>query len=459
MSLVRVAVVGGGLAGMAAALAAADGGAEVVAFERRPVLGGLTTSIRHNGLFFDNGQHVFLRCCTAYRGFIDRIGATGQVFLQDRLDVPVLAPGGARASIKRSALPAPLHIAGSLGTYRHLSVRERVRLVRPALALRRLDPDDASLDNVSFGDWLADHGQNKRAVDRLWNLIALPTLNVGAGEASLGLATKVFRVGLLDRSDGGDIGWSRVPLGELHGAIAARALEAAGIETVLGSPVGAIGRAPLGAFTVSSGARSVVVDAVILATPLRVSASIGASIGPVVGAREAEALGTSPIVNVHLVLDRKVTDLPLAACVDSPVQFVFDRTVASGAKSGQCLVISLSAADSYMATGSPELVSTFFEALRELFPAARQARLVDAIVTREKAATFRAVPGTAAFRPPTNTEVPGLFLAGAWCDTGWPATMEGAVRSGQQAASQALALLSDSDTPMGDPRQLEGAGT
>jgi squalene-associated FAD-dependent desaturase len=381
------------------------------------------------------------------------------VFLQDRLDVPVLAPGGARASIKRSALPAPLHIAGSLGTYRHLSVRERVRLVRPALALRRLDPDDASLDNVSFGDWLADHGQNKRAVDRLWNLIALPTLNVGAGEASLGLATKVFRVGLLDRSDGGDIGWSRVPLGELHGAIAARALEAAGIETVLGSPVGAIGRAPLGAFTVSSGARSVVVDAVILATPLRVSASIGASIGSVAGAREAEALGTSPIVNVHLVLDRKVTDLPLAACVDSPVQFVFDHTVASGAKSGQCLVISLSAADSYMATGSPELVSTFFEALRELFPAARQARLVDAIVTREKAATFRAVPGTAAFRPPTNTEVPGLFLAGAWCDTGWPATMEGAVRSGQQAASQALALLSDSDTPMGDPRQLEGAGT
>ena len=459
MSLVRVAVVGGGLAGMAAALAAADGGAEVVVFERRPVLGGLTASIKHNGLFFDNGQHVFLRCCTAYRGFIDRIGATGQVFLQDRLEVPVLAPGGARSSIKRSALRAPLHMAGSLATYRHLSVRERVRLVRPALALRRLDPDDASLDNVSFGDWLADHGQNKRAVDRLWNLIALPTLNVGAGEASLGLATKVFRVGLLDRSDGGDIGWSRVPLGELHGAIAARALEAAGIETVLGSPVGAIGRAPLGAFTVSSGARSVVVDAVILATPLRVSASIGASIGSVAGAREAEALGTSPIVNVHLVLDRKVTDLPLAACVDSPVQFVFDRTVASGAKSGQCLVISLSAADSYMATGSPELVSTFFEALRELFPAARQARLVDAIVTREKAATFRAVPGTAAFRPPTNTEVPGLFLAGAWCDTGWPATMEGAVRSGQQAASQALALLSDSDTPMGDPRQLEGAGT
>ena len=457
MSPPHIGVVGGGLAGMAAALAAADAGAEVVVFERRPVLGGLTASISHNGLSFDNGQHVFLRCCTAYRGFIDRIGATGDVFLQDRLDVPVLAPGGRRASIRRSALPAPLHMAVSLGRYRHLSVRERLRLVRPALALRRLDPDEASLDGVSFGDWLVRHGQSERAVDHLWNLIALPTINLQAGEASLGIATKVFRVGLLERSDAGDIGWSRVPLGELHGTIAARALEAAGIETLLGSPVGAVGRSSVGTFTVTCGRRNVVVDSVILATPLRVSASLGASLGPLAGAREAERLGTSPIVNVHLVLDRKVTELPLVACVDSPVQFVFDRTVSSGVRSGQCLAMSLSAADSYITTGSTELVSMFFEALGELFPAARQARLVDAVVTREKAATFRGVPGTRALRPPTKTEVPGLLLAGASCDTGWPATMEGAVRSGRQAASQALAFLSDAR--VGDQRQLEGAGT
>jgi squalene-associated FAD-dependent desaturase len=457
MRAARIGVVGGGLAGMAAALAAADGGAEVVLFERRPVLGGLTASIVHNGLSFDNGQHVFLRCCTAYRSFIDRIGATGQVFLQDRLDVPVLAPGGARASIKRSGLPAPAHLAVSLGTYRHLSLVERVRLVRPALALGRLDPDDASLDAASFGDWLTGRRQSKRAIDRLWNLIALPTINVAAGEASLGLATKVFRVGLLDRSDAGDIGWSRVPLGELHGTIAARALQAAGVETELGSPVGPIGRSPLGAFVLSAGPRKAVVDAVILATPLRVSASIGAPLGAVGSAREAERLGTSPIVNVHLVLDRKVTDLPLAACVDSPVQFVFDRTVSSGVRSGQCLAISLSAADDYITKGSPALVAMFFAALGELFPAARQARLVDALVTREKAATFRAVPGTRAFRPQTSTDVPGVFLAGASCDTGWPATMEGAVRSGRQAATQALTLLAGAGA--GDPRQLEGVGT
>jgi len=453
MSAPRIGVVGGGLAGMAAALAAADGGADVVVFERRPVLGGLTSSIRRNGLSFDNGQHVFLRCCTAYRGFIDRIGANDQVFLQERLEVPVLAPDGARASIKRVNLPAPLHLARSLARYSLLSVRERIGLGRPALALSRLDPDDPSLDSVSFGDWLARHGQNDRAVERLWNLIALPTLNVPAAEASLALATKVFRVGLLDHLDAGDIGWSRVPLGELHGTCPARALEASGVEVVLASPVSAIGRPAAGGFALSGGARNEAVDAVIVTTPLRVSAALGAF------DREAdlERLGTSPIVNVHIVLDRTVTELPIAACVDSPIQFVFDRTASSGVASGQCLAISLSAADSYIGLGSSELVSTFVEALGAVFPRARKARVVDAVVTRERAATFRGAPGTRAFRPQTSTGTPGMFLAGAWCDTGWPATMEGAVLSGQKAASEALALITGSASQ--GPRQLEGAGT
>ncbi|HLN05027.1 MAG TPA: hydroxysqualene dehydroxylase HpnE, partial [Acidimicrobiales bacterium] len=386
-------------------------------------------------------------------GFIDRIGATEHVFMQARLDVPVLAPDGSRASIKRTALPAPLHLLGSLARYRHLSVRERMLLARPALALRRLDPDDAGLDNLSFGDWLADHGQTERAIDRLWNLIALPTLNVPAGQASLKLATKVFRVGLLDRSDSGDIGWSKVPLAELHGASSARALRAAGVEVMLGAPVGSIDRSPSGSFALSTGGTSLVVDAVVVATPPRVSAALGAF----AGIDEAERLGSSPIVNVHLVLDRRVTDLPLAACIGSPIQFLFDRTISSGVEAGQCLAISLSAADSYVGRGSTDLVNLFLEALRELLPAARDARLVDSVVTRERSATFRAVPGVGALRPPTRTSVPGLFLAGAWCDTGWPATMEGAVRSGHQAASQAVAHLSG--TCVEDPRQLEGART
>jgi squalene-associated FAD-dependent desaturase len=452
MTPVRVGIVGGGLAGITAALSAADAGAHVVLVERRPSLGGLTSSIHHNGLSFDNGQHVFLRCCTEYLAFLERIGAADQVYLQRRLDVPVLAPDGSRATIKRSAWPAPLHLAGSLAKYRHLSIGERARLVRAALALRRLDPDDRSLDEVSFADWLVRHGQSARAIDRLWNLIALPTLNVATRDASLALAVKVFRVGLLDRSDGADMGWSKVPLAELHGTNATRALSAAGVETLLNASASSIERTSTGSFVIGA-AEGVVVDAVIVATSPRALASFGVPSG----AKIAEGLGASPIVNVHLVFDRKITDLEMAAVIDSPIEYLFDRTASSGVRSGQCLAISLSAADRYLGVGSPELVATFLAALRDLFPAAREARLVDSLVTRERAATFRAAPGARAFRPATTTDVPGLFLAGAWCDTGWPATMEGAVRSGNLAARQALAHLSES--PLNGVGKQERIGT
>jgi uncharacterized protein with NAD-binding domain and iron-sulfur cluster len=149
-------------------------------------------------------------------------------------------------------------------------------------------------------------------------------------------------------------------------------------------------------------------------------------------------LGTSAIVNVHVVYDRRVTDLPMAAAIDSPVQFVFDRTASAGLVGGQYLAVSLSAADSLLAVRPGELIDRITAGLAALFPAARDARVVDAIVTRERTATFRAVPGTARLRPPPETAVPGLTLAGAWTDTGWPATMEGAVRSGRAAARAAL---------------------
>ncbi|HLH45571.1 MAG TPA: FAD-dependent oxidoreductase, partial [Acidimicrobiales bacterium] len=153
----------------------------------------------------------------------------------------------------------------------------------------------------------------------------------------------------------------------------------------------------------------------------------------------------SPIVNVHLVFDRTVTDLPMVAAVGSPVQFVFDRTRSAGLDRGQYLAVSLSGADAYVGRRPEELVRGFAEALADLFPAAGRARLVDGAVSREHAATFRARPGTAALRPPATTSLPGLFLAGAWCATGWPATMEGAARSGVDAARQALGAGGSTD--------------
>ena len=434
MSPPRVVVIGGGLSGIRAALTLADAGSEVTLLERRQRLGGLTWSFWRNGLSFDNGQHVFLRCCSAYTEFLERIDAADGVYLQPRLDIPVLSPQGTRASIARGSLRAPFHLAPALARYAHLGIGDRVRLAWPALALSRLDPADPALDSVTFGSWLSRHGQSDRAIERLWNLIALPTINVPAAEASLALAVKVFRTGLLDRADAGDVGWSTVPLSELHGDRSARALDKAGVEVVLGARVRAVATRGSGGFDVVSDERNQVADAVVVATPPEVAQRLVPD-----GVLPGEmGLGQSPIVNVHLVLDRPVTDLALAAVVDSPIQFIFDRTASSGLRSGQCLSISISAADDYIAQSSAQLVGTFFAALQTLLPIARTARLVDGVVTRERAATFRGTPGTAALRPGSRTSIPGLFLAGAWCDTGWPATMEGAVQSGNTAARELL---------------------
>jgi squalene-associated FAD-dependent desaturase len=434
MSAPRVVVIGGGLSGISAALTLADAGSEVTLLERRQRLGGLTWSFWRNGLSFDNGQHVFLRCCSAYTEFLERIGASDAVYLQPRLDIPVLSPKGTRASISRGSLRAPFHLAPALARYSHLGIGDRLRLAWPALALSRLNPADSSLDSVTFGSWLSRHGQSDAAIERLWNLIALPTINVPAAEASLALAVKVFRTGLLDRADAGDVGWSTVPLSELHGERPARALDKAGVEVVLGARVQALSARRTGGFDVVTDELNRVADAVVVATPPEVAQRLVPD-----GVLPAEmGLGQSPIVNVHLVLDRPVTDLALAAVVDSPIQFVFDRTASSGLRTGQCLSISLSAADDYIAQSSSQLVGMFFAALQTLLPIARTARLVDGVVTRERAATFRGAPGTASLRPGSRTSVPGLFLAGAWCDTGWPATMEGAVQSGNTAAHALL---------------------
>ncbi len=273
--------------------------------------------------------------------------------------------------------------------------------------MSRLNPEDPWLDTITFGTWLSRHGQSDAAIDRLWDLIALPTLNVHAREASLALAVKVFRTGLLDQADAGDVGWSTVPLTELHGDYAARALDGAGVATVLGARAQHVAAQADGGLQVVTDETTYGAEAVVVTTPPEVTQRLV----PEGVLPDELGLGQSPIVNVHLVLDRQVTDLPLAAVVNSPIQFFFDRTASCGLQSGQCISISLSAADDYIAESSSQLVRTFFATLQALLPVARTARLVDGVVTRERAATFRATPGTAARRPTTRTSVPGLFLA------------------------------------------------
>jgi squalene-associated FAD-dependent desaturase len=455
---VRAVVIGGGLAGITAAVALGKAGHEVTLLEAKPRLGGATMSFTRDGLVVDTGQHVFLRCCTAYRGLLDRLGMAAHAPLQPRFDVTVLAPGR-QAALRRRRVPAPLHMLPALLGYPFLNWPERMRLTQAALAFRRLDEKDAKADELRLGDWLAAHGQDERTRRVLWDLFSVSSLNVPGDDASLALAAVVVKTGLLGAADAADIGVPALSLGELHGAAAARLLGQLGATVRTQAKVTAIEPAGDAGFRVRMSAadaegaagEDVDADAVVLAVPHEQAAKLVPA-----GALPAETvdgwagLGAAPIVNVHVIYDRKVMDVPFAAAVDSPVQWVFDRTRISGLHErgdrGQYLAISLSAADEYAGQPVAELREQFLPALAELFPAAKAATVTKFFVTREKRATFRQVPGTAKLRPKAATALPGLVLAGAWTDTGWPDTMEGAVRSGLNAVI-ALQLSSGGTTP------------
>jgi squalene-associated FAD-dependent desaturase len=434
-----VAVIGGGLAGITAALRCRDAGADVTLYEARPKLGGLTHSFRRGDLDVDNGQHVFLRCCTAYRDLLGRLGVTDQVTLQDRLDIPVRAPGlTGTARLRRNSLPAPMHLGGSLLRYPLLDTAQRLRFVRAALAMRRLDRTDPAVDARSFGDWLAEHKQDRATIDAMWDLVGIATLNAAADQASLALAAMVFQVGLLTDPGAADIGWASVPLQRLHGDAAVRALEMNGATVCVGAKVDVVEPRERRWLVGAKGGEQLV-DAVVLAVPPAATERLAPAGSVPLEPGYAAKLGTSPIVNVHVVVDRHVLDTPFVAGVGTPIQWVFDRTAQSGLRdAGQYLAVSVSAADEFIDLPVATLRERLLPDLVALLPAMASAEIVDFFVTREREATFRPSPGSGALRPPATTRAPGLFLAGAWTDTGWPATMEGAVRSGDAAAAALL---------------------
>jgi squalene-associated FAD-dependent desaturase len=469
----HVVVVGGGLAGITAAIALRESGVAVTLLEARRRLGGATCSFTRDGLVVDNGQHVFLRCCTAYRGLLARLGMTGSVSVQDRFDVTVLSPDG-RARLRRTALPGPLHMGRALAGYSFLSPAQRLRVGRAALAMRFLDPSRAAAAPGSLGEWLAARWQDERTRRVLWDLFTVSALNVAGDHADLGLAATVVQTALLGARDAADIGVPAVPLGDLHGNAAARLLQGLGADVRLGAKVAAVQPVAGGGFQVRLTDRGVsgapmpagfpeveadtqtpapadqeggaaarfamAADGVLLAVPPDAAARLlpsGALAGqPGPGPGQWRELGAAPIVNVHVVYDRQVMSLPFVAAVDSPVQWVFDRTGPSGLQTGQYLAVSLSAADDLVDVPAARIRQRFLPALEALFPAARDAGIADFFVTRERRATFRQVPGCAAKRPGPVTGLRGLVLAGAWTDTGWPDTMEGAVRSGLYAARE-----------------------
>ena len=395
----KAAVVGGGLAGLSAALELVDGGHEVALYEARPTLGGAVQTLpRRDGDPEpppDNGQHIALACFTEYVGFLERIGERKGVWRR-RLELPVIDEHGRAAVIAPSAL--------ALLRYRHVPFGDRVRILR---ALARWG--DAT--GRTFADALRARGQSELAIDRFWDVFVRPALNLPSAEASGEAGDFTVRTALLGKRRDSDLLLPMAPLGELHGDAAGRALEAAGAAVHTGSRVESLDELQA--------------DAVVVAVPPRESARLLGEPEP--------ALEDSPIVSVHLWFDRTLLRYPLAALLGSDAHWVFDRGALTGRRPerGQYLTVVSSGAPELMELRGRELVDLI---AGEVTSRLGEAELLWSRVSREPAATIAVRPGSEAERRGVETARPNVTRAGAWTATGWPATMESAVRSGRAAA-------------------------
>ena len=336
----RIAVVGGGLAGIAAALECADVG-RVGDAVREPARGSAARRSRSSATAAGSTTASTSRFAAAPRTSASSSGSASAdlASVQRRLRVPVLREGKPPAFISRNGLPAPLHLGHSLLRYSPLSVRERLAALRAALALRKLDPDDPALDEQTFGDWLRAHGQSPAAIEALWNLIALPTLNLHADEARSRSRRRSSAPASSTGRRAPTSAVPTVPLQRLHGDAAAAALERAGVARRARHAGRAVGRGH-GELQLDDGAHEA--DAVVVAVPHQAVAKL---VPPgVVDADALEALGASPIVNLHVHYDRRVLDEPFAPGSGRRVQWLFDRTGSSGVAGGQLVAVSLSGA-------------------------------------------------------------------------------------------------------------------
>lgn len=425
----HVVVAGGGLAGIAAAVEATARGARVTLVERRPFLGGKAFSFTDpgTGAELDNGQHVHLGCCTAYMHLLTRLGSIGLTSLQRSLRVDVRDRAGTRGVLTSRRLPPPLHMGPSFIRYGLLTPAERARAARALGSLAALGPVGRdALDDISFGEWLRAHGQRDAAIERFWDVVILPTCNDRSDRVSAALAAFVITEGLMRTRGGGAIGFALVGLSQLVDSPTRWQVAHGGGEVITGR---AVTRARAGGVTLDDG-RDLAADAVVLALPPGRVRAVCPDALPV-----DPDLGYSPIVNVHLWYDRPVLDHPMLAVVDSPVQWMFDRTALTGEGApGQHVGLSLSAARAEMGVPRAELAQAMDREVRALFPGTRA--VLDAwAVTKDPRATFAPAPGQASRRPGALTPVEGVVLAGNWTATGWPATMEGAVRSGLTAVN------------------------
>lgn len=436
----RVIVVGGGLAGLAAAVALAPRGFAVTVLEARPRLGGRASSFQDaaSGQLIDACQHVSMGCCTNFHHLCDTVGVGRLLAPQPTLYFQT--PDRRVSVFKSDPWPAPFHLGRALASAHYLTAAEKVRI---GYGLARMLAESPDAD-PPLHDWLLRHLQTARTIDRFWGVVLTSALNETVDRVGLKYARKVFRDGFVRHRDAFTVHVPTVPLAKLYGdelrgwlarhGVTVR--EGAGVAKLQspGMAVSGLSEVVLRDGTVVRG------ETVILAGPFdRVLDLLPPPLAADPFFARIGQLQPSPIISVHVWYDRPVLKLPHVVLVDALGQWVFNRgEVAPGE---YYLQVVVSAARPLRGLGHDEIRRRILEELGRLYPAVGAARVVRSRVVTEHTATFSAVPGVDALRPPQLTPVPGLYLAGDYTQTGWPATMEGAVRSGYLAAEAVLNRL------------------
>lgn len=442
-----IAIIGGGLAGLAAAAALCDQGLRAEVYEARSRLGGRAASWREPGSdrLVDFCQHVGMACCTNLADFCRGLELDRYFRRDGRLHF--FSPDGQRYDFASTAwLPAPLHLAPALLRSGYLSWRERIGVAQAMLKLGRVDEQADDSSQPTIGRWLATHGQSARAIELFWTPVLVSALGEAIDRASLKYARKVFVDGFIAHRDAYQVDVPTIPLSAIYGEHAVAKLRSRGVRIHTGMPIRALRATGDGRFelTFDDEVRRVV-DQVIVAVPWRKASELLAGFTPLCEQlRGWQSIVGAPISGVHLWFDRKLTDLPHAVLVGMLSQWYFAGATTPNGETAAgefyCQVV-VSASYDLEALGRDAAIERITGELRRVFPAARDAKLLRSKIVTERDAVFSTRPGIDAVRPCQTTAVPGLFLAGDWTDTGWPATMEGAVRSGRLAAEGVLAQL------------------
>jgi len=438
----RVVVVGGGLAGLAAAEALSREGLAVTLLEARPRLGGRASSFddKISGTLIDNCQHVSLGCCTNFRDFCERTGLAASFRVERELNF--IGSDGVLNRLKADSLPAPFHLARSFHRLSYLESRDRLALAKGLLALAKADP--VQLNGETFDRWLARHGQTENAVNRFWHVVLVSALSESLDRIAVAEARKVFVDAFLAHREGWTVQIPTAPLGDLYGKQLLSRLEEQGVAVRLGAGVRRL--ATDGGKVTSVELRNgeiVAGDEFILAVPHHLAGSLlPEDLARSEAMQAFERLETAPISSIHFWFDRPITPLPHAVLVDRLSQWMFNRTALQGQRPEGSQTyyyqIVISASRELEGTPSADTIAAVYDELCEIWPETTSAQILHSRLITEHKAVFSVTPESERLRPQQQTELPNLQLAGDWTRTGWPATMEGAVRSGYLAAENVL---------------------